>query len=123
MSTDSDADSAFAISQFHPVTIPTPLTSVVRFVRDSQCILLNPERLNPSAESPFPLDGKAPGSAQALSTEADAIDADIHIQLAGPRKRIFFQPQETTAGMVTCGGVCPGLNNVVRALVNILWYR
>ena len=36
---------------------------------------------------------------------------------AGPRRRIFFEPRTIRAGVVTCGGLCPGVNNVVRALV------
>jgi 6-phosphofructokinase 1 len=37
-------------------------------------------------------------------------------ELAGPRKKIFFNPRETVVGIVTCGGLCPGLNDVIRAL-------
>jgi 6-phosphofructokinase 1 len=37
-------------------------------------------------------------------------------ELAGPRKRIYFSPAETTIGIVTCGGLCPGLNDVIRAI-------
>ena len=36
---------------------------------------------------------------------------------AGPRARIFFEPKALTCGILTCGGLCPGLNNVVRAIV------
>jgi len=36
---------------------------------------------------------------------------------AGPRERIFFDPAKTSAGIVTCGGLCPGINNVVRSMV------
>jgi len=35
---------------------------------------------------------------------------------AGPRLKIFFDPSKTRAGIVTCGGLCPGLNNVIRGL-------
>jgi hypothetical protein len=38
-------------------------------------------------------------------------------ELAGPRNRIFFDPCTVRCGIVTCGGLCPGLNNVVRGLV------
>jgi len=38
-------------------------------------------------------------------------------ELAGPRDRIFFDPSRTRAGIVTCGGLCPGINNVVRGIV------
>lgn len=37
-------------------------------------------------------------------------------ELAGPRAKLFFDPKEVTIGIVTCGGVCPGLNDVIRAL-------
>lgn len=33
---------------------------------------------------------------------------------AGPRKEIFFDPEDVKAGIVTCGGLCPGLNDVIR---------
>ncbi len=37
-------------------------------------------------------------------------------ELAGPRRKLFFEPAHTRAGIVTCGGLCPGLNNVIRSL-------
>ena len=37
-------------------------------------------------------------------------------EIAGPRARLFFDPKLARAGMVTCGGLCPGLNNVIRSL-------
>jgi 6-phosphofructokinase 1 len=37
-------------------------------------------------------------------------------ELAGARKNLFFHPPETRAGIVTCGGLCPGLNDVIRSL-------
>lgn len=37
-------------------------------------------------------------------------------ELAGPRRKIYFDPAKTTVGIVTCGGLCPGLNDVIRAL-------
>lgn len=39
---------------------------------------------------------------------------------SGAREKLFFSPGEITCGIVTCGGLCPGLNNVIRALVRIL---
>jgi 6-phosphofructokinase 1 len=44
------------------------------------------------------------------------------IERAGPRERIFFQPSRTVAAVVTCGGLCPGLNDVIRGLVMTLNY-
>lgn len=37
-------------------------------------------------------------------------------ELAGPRAKLFFDPNQTRAGIVTCGGLCPGLNDVIRSL-------
>ena len=38
----------------------------------------------------------------------------------GPRRKLFFDPKRTKVGIVTCGGLCPGLNNVIRGLVDEL---
>lgn len=40
---------------------------------------------------------------------------------AGPRKRLFFDPARTRAAIVTCGGLCPGLNNVIRSVTRELF--
>jgi 6-phosphofructokinase 1 len=45
------------------------------------------------------------------------------LELAGPREKIFFDPSKVKAAIVTCGGLCPGINNVVRALTMELYYR
>ncbi len=42
---------------------------------------------------------------------------ELLFEVAGPRERLFFDPKKTRAGIVTCGGLCPGLNNVIRSLV------
>ncbi len=42
------------------------------------------------------------------------------MELAGPRQHIYFDGSKLRAGMVTCGGICPGLNNVIRGLVMTL---
>lgn len=39
----------------------------------------------------------------------------LSFEEAGPRRRLFFNPSETTAAFVTCGGLSPGLNNVIRS--------
>lgn len=38
-------------------------------------------------------------------------------ELAGPRNKIFFDPRTVGCGIVTCGGLCPGINNVIRGIV------
>jgi len=47
--------------------------------------------------------------------------ADAFVR-AGPRSNLHFNPNEVKAAIVTCGGLCPGLNNVVRELVHALKY-
>ena len=42
--------------------------------------------------------------------------ADDGFELAGPRAKLFFDPARVRAGIVTCGGLCPGINNVIRSL-------
>ncbi|MCC6681418.1 MAG: ATP-dependent 6-phosphofructokinase [Phycisphaeraceae bacterium] len=71
---------------------PSPLN---RFVRDDQYV---PERIIRGLE---PLD-------------------EMLFELAGPRAKLFFDPKQTRAGIVTCGGLCPGLNNIIRSLFNEL---
>jgi 6-phosphofructokinase 1 len=41
---------------------------------------------------------------------------ELMFEVAGPREKIFFDPKTTRAGIVTCGGLCPGLNDVIRSL-------
>ncbi len=43
-------------------------------------------------------------------------------EVAGPRKQIFFDGTKINAGIVTCGGNCPGLNNVIRGLTMTLYH-
>ena len=47
----------------------------------------------------------------------------VSFEKAGPKETLFFEPAKTKVGIVTCGGLCPGLNNVIRSLVNELYYR
>lgn len=45
------------------------------------------------------------------------------LEPCGPRRKIFFDPSKTRAGIVTCGGLCPGLNDVIRGLVRSLMHH
>jgi len=49
-------------------------------------------------------------------------DGDLMFELAGPRSDLFFDPSSAKAGIVTCGGLCPGLNNVIRSLFLELYF-
>ncbi len=43
-------------------------------------------------------------------------------ELAGPRNKIYFDPSKLRCALVTCGGLCPGLNDIIRAIVLELFY-
>ena len=60
--------------------------------------------------------------AAALQPYWDAGQAPPAFELAGPRSHIFFNPAQLSCGIVTCGGLCPGLNNVIRSIVLTLTY-
>lgn len=46
----------------------------------------------------------------------------VTIERSGPREKLFFKPSQTICAVVTCGGLCPGLNDVIRGLVMTLNY-
>ncbi|KAG7535086.1 Phosphofructokinase domain [Arabidopsis thaliana x Arabidopsis arenosa] len=41
----------------------------------------------------------------------------VHFRRAGPRERVYFRSDEVKACIVTCGGLCPGINTVIREIV------
>lgn len=45
-----------------------------------------------------------------------------HFRRAGPRQRVVFDSDDVVACIVTCGGLCPGLNTVIREIVCGLSY-
>ncbi|MCQ2590360.1 MAG: 6-phosphofructokinase, partial [Treponema sp.] len=48
------------------------------------------------------------------------LDSSNLMEKAGPREKIYFDPKHAKAGICTCGGLCPGLNDVIRAIVRCL---
>ena len=42
---------------------------------------------------------------------------------AGPRRTIYFDPSKLRCALVTCGGLCPGLNDIIRSIVLELHHR
>src|SRR5262249_20346488 len=44
-------------------------------------------------------------------------------EAAGPRSQLYFNPENTVCGLVTCGGLCPGLNDVIRPVVLTLHHH
>ncbi|HWB87473.1 MAG TPA: ATP-dependent 6-phosphofructokinase [Bryobacteraceae bacterium] len=72
------------------------------------------------AHHPSPLKRWVDDSERVPATIVRTVDArpadDLLFELAGARQKLFFNPSETRAGIVTCGGLCPGLNDVIRSL-------
>jgi len=56
-------------------------------------------------------------SADALEKQIKEGASPVSFLKAGPRRRIYFDPSKLKCAIVTCGGLCPGLNNVIRSLV------
>ncbi len=54
------------------------------------------------------------------TTKPVVLDSSNLLQKAGPREKIYFDPSHAKAGICTCGGLCPGLNDVIRAIVRCL---
>jgi len=91
--------------------IPSPLAlntedgdQTANYVADSRTVLLDVDRN--AVESMFSAGVEPPA-----------------FQLAGPRQKIYFDGGVVRAAIVTCGGLCPGINNVIRTLVMELHYR
>jgi len=87
-----------------------------KFVDDDDCVLLNAlryEALECGDDANFAVD-----SAEGICPIPGAEEWHGKWAMrAGPRERILFQPEKVRAAIVTCGGLCPGLNDVIRQLV------
>ena len=90
----------FRVERVGQGAFPSPLDSGV-FIKEGEGVLVDATRSGLTRES------GTPG----------------FLEKAGPRERLFFNPDTTRAAMVTCGGICPGLNDVIRAITMVLWYR
>ncbi|MEN6614955.1 MAG: ATP-dependent 6-phosphofructokinase [Syntrophorhabdus sp.] len=90
-------DPDFTISKLGECSIASPMRGI-RFVNDNERVIY-PTAL---ADIQAFMDNQA---------ELPAMEA------AGPRNKIFFDPSELACGIVTCGGICPGLNDVIRSVV------
>jgi 6-phosphofructokinase 1 len=50
-------------------------------------------------------------------------DSSATLEVAGPREKLYFQPDRIRTAIVTCGGLCPGINDVIRSIVMESWYH
>jgi 6-phosphofructokinase 1 len=51
-----------------------------------------------------------------VEVQPDSGGEELLFERAGPRQKLFFDPTQSRAAILTAGGLCPGLNNVVRSL-------
>ena len=100
---DNSIQYDFTIQNLGECTIPSPVTSVI----------------SPRMKKGFFL------AFISISTtnSSHRTDALFPLEVAGPREKIFFDPSKTKAAIVTCGGLCPGINDVIRTLVMELHHR
>lgn len=92
-----DGDLDLEIEKLGECKIPSPVT-VGRFTRDNENVLFKVTL--PDVES-YLSSGKRPPA----------------FEQAGPREKIYFDPSKLKCGIVTCGGLCPGVNDVIRSIV------
>ena len=54
-----------------------------------------------------------------IDAACDEVDAPGYYGFspAGPRDRLYFEPSTVACAIATCGGLCPGLNNVIQSVV------
>ncbi len=93
---------ALEVTNLGPCSLPSPLKrkGMAKFVPDTAHVVCNTE-----------------------VDVAGAIPQPLLFERAGPRELVFFDPAKTTAAIVTCGGLSPGLNNVIRAAYLELWHN
>ncbi|BDQ34260.1 ATP-dependent 6-phosphofructokinase [Pseudodesulfovibrio portus] len=67
------------------------------------------------------VDESVPVTLMLTSGELNELDTDIlkkKFEKGGPREKLYFDPSKTKCAIVTCGGLCPGINDVIRSIVN-----
>lgn len=93
----------FAVMNLGECRISSPMSGV-RFVKDDDSILFHSD-------------------IRKIREYIERGNEPPHFEEAGPRENIFFDPANLSCGIVTCGGLCPGLNNVIRAIVLSLYHH
>jgi len=78
---------------------------------------------SPEATGSFVPEGTRVRHRIEVDPDGDPAGEPVLLEKSGPRARIFFDPPATTAAIVTCGGLCPGTNTVIRSLYYELHHR
>lgn len=93
----------FTIANLGPCQIDSPL-NISGFTSDSDRILFDT-------------------GLDQYSKILDPTGRPLSVEPAGPRGKIYFDPTHSKAAIVTCGGLCPGINDVIRSVTMTLYYR
>lgn len=93
----------FVVAKLGECRVPSPV-SKTHFIEDDSHVLYD-------------------NSLSKIREYLDAGKAPPFFEKAGPRETIYFDPSGLKCGIVTCGGLCPGLNDVIRAIVMSLFYH
>ncbi len=101
-------DFTTAIPTLGEAKIPSPLKTASSSGRSGTRFIRDDARILASTRYPAPPSGE---QAEPLSFEQ-----------AGPREHIYFDPSKLKCAIVTCGGLCPGLNDIIRAIVLELYH-
>jgi 6-phosphofructokinase 1 len=98
-----DTELDFRIARIGECRIPSPMKGA-RFTRDDERVLYHArlEDIKPWID---------------IRTDPPSME------VAGPREKICFDPSQLACGIVTCGGICPGLNDVIRSIVLSLYHH
>jgi 6-phosphofructokinase 1 len=93
----------FTVTRLGECRVPSPMSGV-RFVSDDERVLYHVS---------LP---------EVKAWLAKGVDPPT-MEVAGPRQTLFFDPATLACGIVTCGGLCPGLNDVIRSIVLSLYHH
>jgi 6-phosphofructokinase 1 len=99
----SDTELDFTVARIGECRIPSPMRGA-RFTHDDERVLYHAR-----------LEDMKPWIDKRIDPPA--------MEVAGPREKICFDPSELACGIVTCGGICPGLNDVIRSIVLSLYHH
>ncbi len=85
---------------------------------DTTIRILGPQKLT----SALPYRSWADGKTVKLFIDNESCDdfqeaKEMEFEAAGPRQHLYFAPNRVKCAIVTCGGLCPGINDVIRAIV------
>ena len=99
----TNLDLDFTISRLGECRIPSPMHAN-QFVGDDERVLYH-------------------GQMEEVQKYLGSGKEPPQFEIAGPREKIYFDASKLKCGIVTCGGLCPGLNDVIRAIVLGLFYH